>query len=156
MAMEYGLKHMPIPASHFHRMQAEGALVQTAKDYEATIREVLKNHTFDLIMLGMGDDGHTASLFPQTLALMIEDLWIAPNHIPQKDTWRMTMTYPCINAARHIAIYVIGGSKSAMLKQVLQGPYDPITLPSQKVGTSSHKALWIADSAAAQSLNAKV
>lgn len=152
MAMEAGLKNMPIPLAHIHRMPAEGETIKGAEEYEQTIRQVLKGRDFDLIMLGMGDDGHTASLFPQTLGLMIEDRLIIANHVPQKDTWRMTMTYPCINSARNIAIYVIGSSKNSMLMQVLKGPYVPLEMPSQKVGTPSHKALWIVDTSAAGNL----
>lgn len=152
MAMEAGLKNMPIPAFHIHRMLAEIDIERGAENYEATIRKILPTRIFDFIMLGMGEDGHTASLFPHTQALSVKDRWIVANHIPQKNTWRMTMTYPCINSARHIAIYVIGASKNSMLTQVLRGPDNPLEWPSQKVGTPSHRALWIADSAAAEQL----
>jgi 6-phosphogluconolactonase len=152
MAMESGLKKMPIPPSQIHRMVAERDIEQNAAGYEALLRKLLGNYPLDLIMLGMGDDGHTASLFPHTEGLKIEDKWVIANHIPQKNTWRMTLTYPCINSAKNIALYVIGPSKSAILAKVLYGPFLPDLLPSQKVGTPTSPALWIADAAAASSL----
>ncbi len=151
MAMESGLKNMRIPPSHIHRMHAEEEIATGAKNYEELIIQIVPDAIFDLIMLGMGDDGHTASLFPHTEALTVTDHLIVANHIPQKNTWRMTMTYACINSARHIALYVIGASKQPMFNQVLHGPYNPNEWPSQKVGTPTHRALWIADLAASTS-----
>ncbi len=152
MAMESGLKNIGLPASHIHRMPADATdITESAKRYQEEIQLILKNRPFDLIMLGMGDDGHTASLFPHTLALKNEVDLVVSNHVPQKDTWRMTLTYSCINAARKIAIYVLGAAKASMLNRVLKGAYDPIEWPSQKVGTSTSKAFWIADTAAISS-----
>jgi 6-phosphogluconolactonase len=103
-------------------------------------------------MLGMGDDGHTASLFPKTHGLHAEDRTVIANFVPQKDVWRMTLTFESINAARHIVIYVIGKGKAEMLKTALAGPYEPDQYPVQKIGTREHRALWIADAAAAEKL----
>lgn len=152
MAMEAGLKDMPIPKEQIHRMQAEHDIQEMASLYEKTIADHLKGRPFDLIMLGMGEDGHTASLFPGTEALKITGKRIAANFIPEKNTWRMTMTYDCINEAVHSVIYVLGASKKYMLAKVLSptGPND--LLPVQKVGTAKHRALWIADEAAASLL----
>jgi 6-phosphogluconolactonase len=150
MAMNAGLKEMTIPATQIHRMPADAPdILESAKQYELLIRNTLREHSFDLIMLGMGDDGHTASLFPYTLALQESTHYIVANHIPQKDTWRMTMTYPCINSASRIVLYVTGSTKSPVLAHVLSKNYDPLQFPSQKIGIPSHKANWIADGAAA-------
>ncbi len=154
MAMEAGFKQVPIPASQIHRMPADADnIIESAKKYEAEIQSSLGERPFDLIMLGMGDDGHTASLFPQTTALKEDKHLVAANHIPQKETWRMTMTYPCINSARHIAVYVIGASKSAMVANILRGPYEPLEWPSQKIGAPRNRAFWIADTSAASKIN---
>lgn len=152
MAMEAGLKNMPIPAEQIHPMRADKEIEKSAMDYEQTIRRVLGNRPFDLIMLGMGDDGHTASLFPHTEALHAQGKLVIANYVPQKNTWRMTMTYECINSAEQCAIYVIGASKKQMLAKVLRSPDQFEDLPVQKVGTAAHPALWIADDAAASEL----
>lgn len=152
MAMHAGLNSLPIQDKNIFRMTAELDIEASAIKYEELIRTILPSGEFDLIMLGMGEDGHTASLFPKTLALHSVDRLVVANYVPQKNTWRMTLTYKCINSARYIAIYVIGESKAAMLKLVLTAPYNPDVLPIQRVGTPSHKALWIVDKDAAKDL----
>jgi len=150
MAMEAGIKALSIPASHIHRMHAEKDIEKHATLYEAEIRKTLGSSSFDLIMLGMGEDGHTASLFPSTEALKVADKLIVANTVPSKKCTRMTMTFPCINSAQNIVIYVIGAAKASMLKRALSKGEE---LPVQRVGTKKHKALWIADESAASSLD---
>ena len=150
MAMESGWKTLPVPAESIYRMVAEDDIEGHAKDYEERILTKIPQRHFDLVMLGMGDDGHTASLFPLTHGLHVENQLAIANYIPQKSTWRMTLTYKCINAARHTAVYVMGAGKESILKEVLTGTYQPDLYPSQKVGIPSHKALWIADDKAAK------
>jgi 6-phosphogluconolactonase len=146
MAMEAGLKNMHIPPSHIHRMHAEKDIVQNAQAYEKTILQTLQDKPFDLIMLGLGEDGHTASLFPDTEGLNIPNRLVIANYIPQKSTWRMSMTFACIHQATHIVFYVLGPSKKQILAEVLT---DTSTYPAAQVGTPAHKALWIADQSAA-------
>lgn len=147
MAMESGFRSLGIPQENIFRMQAEADIEAHAEEYEKVVKEKIGG-VFDLIMLGMGNDGHTASLFPRTHALQSERL-VAANYIPQQDAWRMTLTFDCINASRCIAIYVLGKEKSSTIKKVFLGPYDPDELPIQKIGTPGHRALWILDEAAA-------
>ena len=107
MAMEEaGLKTLPL--KHIFRMEAENNIEEGAKKYEALIREHVPELSFDLVMLGMGEDGHTASLFPHTKALYEEDALVFANHVPQKETWRMTFTYPLINLGRQKSLLCIG------------------------------------------------
>ncbi|MCH9626465.1 MAG: 6-phosphogluconolactonase [Chlamydiales bacterium] len=153
MALEQGgLKKLPILKEHIFRMVAESDIEANAVAYEKIIQEKLGAHPFDLVMLGMGDDGHTASLFPHTEALHVEDRLVVANHVPQKETWRMSLTYPCINRARHIALYVMGSGKSEVLEKVLTSELNPELYPSQKIGTRSNPALWIVDLEASQNL----
>ncbi|MEI8365487.1 MAG: 6-phosphogluconolactonase [Parachlamydiaceae bacterium] len=153
MAMEAALSCLPIPKDNIHRMHAESAdLEKAAKAYETLIEQTVPNAAFDLVMLGMGDDGHTASLFPKTHGLHAKGRLVIANFIPQKATWRMTFTFDLINKAHQTNIYVIGKSKASMLNQVLTGPFTPDDLPIQQIGTRTHKALWIADNDAAQDL----
>ena len=155
MAMQAGLNEMPIPKEQIHRMHAEEKIEENALAYEQMIAAVLKGRTFDLVMLGMGEDGHTASLFPHTEALHAEKKLVVANFVPQKKTWRMTFSYDCINQAMNIVIYVLGASKKQVLAEVLLSPNQFDRYPIQRVGTVTRHALWIADETAAASLIAK-
>lgn len=146
MAMESGFAKMPIPTQHIHRMAAEEEIEENALLYEHKLKRVLDEQALDLVMLGMGEDGHTASLFPGTKALEDHGRLCLANYVPEKKTWRMTLTLSCINAAAHIAVYVMGGSKKEMLHHVFNTPAE---LPCQKVGISDNPALWIVDEEAA-------
>ena len=148
MAMDAGLKSLSIPPTHIFRMEAEENTAENAKAYEDKIMEILGSRPFDLVMLGMGEDGHTASLFPGTKALEEKVALAVANKVPQKETWRMTLTYPCINSARNIAIYVLGKSKAEMVSQVFLKSHKP-PYPISLIGTPHNKALWVLDSEAA-------
>lgn len=153
MAMDAGLSQVGLPETQIFPMVMGQDLAASASSYEEQIRSHVPNGQFDLIMLGMGEDGHTASLFPETEALKENTRWVVSQSVPQLETWRMTLTYPCINQAHAICFYVIGSGKAKMLDQVLEEPYSPTLLPSQAVGTESHKALWICDTEAAKTLD---
>jgi len=149
---ESGLGTLPIPKEHIFRMVGETDIEENAKAYEAIIQKKLGSHPFDLVMLGMGDDGHTASLFPHTEALHAKGKLVVANHVPQKKTWRMSLTYECINHARHICLYVIGAGKSEVLEHVLTSDLNYEEYPSQNIGTKSNPALWIVDVEASKNL----
>lgn len=150
MAMDSGFKSLGIPANQIYRMEAESDIDQHATMYQQLIESALNSSSFDLIMLGMGDDGHTASIFPGTEALDQKGKWVVANYVPTKQSWRMTMTIPFINTAENVVVYVLGDKKKEMLKKVLAGEKTPEPLPAERIGSSSHPALWIADDAAAQ------
>ncbi len=151
MAMEAGFKSVGIPPAQIHRMKAELNIEQEAKLYEELLHRKLKNKGFDYLMLGMGEDGHTASLFPETKALEIQDQLVAANHVPQKDTWRMTLTYPCINSSKNIVLYVLGAKKQKLLEEIYS--HKKPCYPVERVGTDLHKALWITDKDASKLLS---
>ncbi|MBS0585867.1 MAG: 6-phosphogluconolactonase [Verrucomicrobia bacterium] len=151
MALDAGFGKLPIPKEQIFRMHAEDHIEENAKAYEKTISKILQGRPFDLIMLGMGDDGHTASLFPDTEALLIEDRLVVANYVPSKETTRMTFTFPLINKALHTVFYVLGKSKAEAVLEVFsdkRGKY-----PASHVGTPSHPSLWILDKEASSMLN---
>jgi len=153
MSMEVGgLNKLPIPRENVFRMVAETDIENNAKEYEAIILQKLGGHPFDFVMLGMGEDGHTASLFPHTKGLHAKDRLVVANEVPQKKTWRMSFTFDCINAAQKICIYVIGASKAETLEKVLLSPYRPDEFPVQRVGTPTNKAVWVVDEEAAKNI----
>jgi 6-phosphogluconolactonase len=138
MAMEAGFAE--VPPNQIFRMKGEGDLQKNAADYRDLIHRTLDKHLFDLVMLGVGEDGHTASLFPRTAALHSNET-VAANWIEEKKTWRLTLTFPCINQSRHSMILALG---KAIVPKVLEAPIES-PYPASKIGTPEHKALWILD-----------
>jgi 6-phosphogluconolactonase len=138
-------------------MQGELEPEAAAAAYESELRnsfrlEGAESPRFDLIALGMGPDGHTASLFPQTQAIHEISRLVIANHVPQKDSWRITLTWPVINHARSVFFLIAGADKAAVLKEVLTGPFEPERLPSQLIWPSSGILTLILDKAAAELL----
>lgn len=108
---------------------------------------------FDLILLGMGADGHTASLFPGTMALQFDGGIAAANWVPQLDQWRFTLTFPAINNARNVMFLVAGAEKAPALKEVLEGRSETETLPARSVKPSDGELFWFVDKDAAAELS---
>lgn len=148
--VEGGFNCVPIKNENIFRMPAEKDIEQQAIQYEKTILDVLGKHPFDLIMLGIGDDGHTASLFPHTEALHISNRLVVANFVPQLNTWRMSFTFECINRAKKTFIYAFGEKKSAILEKVFNTPYNPDLYPIHRVGGSHNKASFIIDDEASK------
>ncbi len=158
MAREAILAALPIPAEHIHRMEGERSdLDAAARDYEAVLARVFDINVggeppaFDLILMGMGPDGHTASLFPHTKALEETTRWVVANHVPQLNTNRLTLTRPILNRAQEMLFLVAGADKAERLAEVLTGPPDPKRLPSQSIQPDG-RLVWFVDSAAAARL----
>jgi 6-phosphogluconolactonase len=157
MTNEALLSKVPLPAERIHRMEGELDPAVAAARYESTIRNTFKlegaeTPTFDLVLLGMGDDGHTASLFPHTDALNELSHIVVPNHVPQKDAWRITLTWPVINQGREVAFLIEGAGKAQVLHDVFLGPYQPETYPSQIIRPASGRLTLLLDAAAAAKL----
>jgi 6-phosphogluconolactonase len=151
------LSKAPIPESNVFRMQGELDPEEAASRYESTLRNIMKlegaeSPAFDLVVLGMGPDGHTASLFPETEALHELGRLVVANHVPQKDTWRITLTWPVINQAAEVGFEVEGREKTDILAEVLTGPRDPERLPSQLIRPANGKLLFLLDEDAAAKL----
>jgi 6-phosphogluconolactonase len=154
MTREALLDRVPLRPEQIHRI--EGA---AAARYESELRnnfrlEGAESPRFDLVALGMGSDGHTASLFPHTEAIHQMNSLVTANYVPQMDAWRITLTWPVINHARSVFFLVSGEDKAAVLQEVLTGPLDPERLPSQLIWPSSGILTYILDKAAAAHLPA--
>ncbi|HEY1161096.1 MAG TPA: 6-phosphogluconolactonase [Terracidiphilus sp.] len=159
MTREALLDHVPLRPEQIHRMEGELKPEVAAGRYESELRNTFRlegaeSPRFDLIALGMGDDGHTASLFPHTEAIHELNRLVAANHVPQKDTWRITLTWPVINHASSVFFLIAGADKAAILKEVLTGPCDVDRLPSQLIWPASGILTLILDKAAAALLPA--
>lgn len=159
MTREAMLDHVPLKPEQVHRMEGELDPQVAASRYESELRnsfrlEGAESPTFDLIALGMGDDGHTASLFPHTEAIHEMGRLVTANRVPQKDTWRITLTWPVINHARSVFFLIGGADKAERLKEVFLGPRDVETLPSQLIWPAGGILTLFLDKAAAALLPA--
>jgi 6-phosphogluconolactonase len=154
MTSEAMLSKVPLPAAQIHRMEGELDPQVAASRYEATILAEFgaTEPVFDLVLLGMGDDGHTASLFPHTQALFAMAPLVVANHVPQKETWRITLTWPVIDRGREVVFLIEGAGKAQVLDDVLLGAYDPEAKPSQLIRPESGKLTFLLDAAAAAKL----
>lgn len=157
MTREQLLSKVPLPAEKIFRMEGELDPEEAAAKYETYLRnnfrlEGAQAPAFDLILLGMGDDGHTASLFPHTNAINELGRLVVANHVPQKDTWRITLTAPVINQGKRVVFLIEGGAKAERLHEVLLGKYDPETLPSQMIRPESGHVYLLLDAEAARRL----
>jgi 6-phosphogluconolactonase len=159
MTREALLDRVPLHPDQIHRMEGELDPEAAAARYESALRNGFHLEgddipRFDLVCLGMGDDGHTASLFPHTAAIHELHRLVAANHVPQKDSWRITLTWPVINHASSVFFLIQGADKAAIVKEVLTGPLDMERLPSQLIWPCSGILTLILDQAAAALLPA--
>jgi 6-phosphogluconolactonase len=157
MTNEELLSKVPLPADRIFRMEGELDPEEAANRYESQVRinwklEGAQAPQFDLVLLGMGEDGHTASLFPHTEAINELGRLVVANHVPQKDTWRITLTWIVINHARSVVFLIEGPEKADVLHEVLLGNYDPERLPAQLIRPESGKLELLLDAEAARRL----
>lgn len=145
-----------IPEGNVHRIRGENDPHEAAKAYEREVREFFADdeQLFDLNLLGMGEDGHTASLFPKTDALKEDEKLFVAHHVTAKgDMWRITQTFPTIHKSGNIMFLVSGAGKADALKEVMQGTDNPTLYPAQTVARSNHPHIvWVIDKAAASKL----
>ena len=159
MAREAILDPLSIDEHQIFRMRGESDdLDAAAATYEQQMRESfgLERESgfpaFDLMLLGMGPDGHTASLFPHTDAIRERSRWVVSNDVPQLGTRRMTLTVPVINTAQQILFMVAGESKADALREVLSGAHNPEKFPSQYIKPDRGQLTFLVDEAAAAKL----
>lgn len=150
------LSRVDIPATNVHRMKGELPPEQAARDYQNELAEFFEHGLMhlDLVLLGLGPDGHTASLFPRTAALSVTDTWCVANRVADAPVspWRLTLTFPSINAARAAMFLVEGDQKADIVAKVLEGPRDVTNLPAQGVTPADGELMWLLDRPAASRL----
>jgi 6-phosphogluconolactonase len=159
MTREALLSKVPMKENQIFRIQGELDPEEAAAKYESAIRESFRLEgaempTFDMVSLGMGPDGHTASLFPHSAGLHELMRISIANHVEAKEAWRVTLTSPVINRARDVSFLIAGNDKVAALKEVFTGAYNPETYPSQLIQPANHRITLLLDTAAAAALPA--
>ncbi len=148
------LAHVPVLAGNVHRIRGELPDADAAAAaYERELRAALgEPPALDLVLLGLGEDGHTASLFPGSPALEERERWVAAPWVERLGARRITLTLPALEAARQVLFLVTGAAKSAALRRALREPAGAESVPASRVRPRSGRVLWLADRAAAGSL----
>ncbi len=164
MTREALLDRIKIPAANVHRMRGEDSPPVAAAAYEQELREAFGTSTgpsrgspgtrFDLVLLGLGADGHTASLFPHMRAVHEQTHWAMAEHVEAVKMWRLTLTPAILNDAGEVLFLVSGSNKAAILRRVLYGERNPDELPAQAIEPGSARLHWMIDEAAAADLHA--
>lgn len=154
MAYETLISKIPIPPDNVHRIQAEEDALLAAQSAEDEIKDFFEIEEgsfpeFDVVLLGLGDDGHTASIFPDTDAIDEEERIVMDNFVRKLKTHRITMTLPTINHARNVFFLVSGSAKANICKEVIGVDG---TLPAQRIRPTSGQLAWFLDRAAAHKL----
>jgi 6-phosphogluconolactonase len=154
MARQVLLDLVPIPSENVHPIQCNLSPRDAALQYEKELREFFssQNPNFHLVLLGLGENGHTASLFPHTSVLNEQERWVSEVYIPELDMNRVTFTAPFINQASQVVFLVSGSDKAEVLEKVLEGNYRPHELPAQLIRPSGAHPIWLVDKAASHKL----
>ena len=156
LAYQAMLSKVPVPAANMHRIRGEEPdPAQAAQDYEQELQTFFQptagqSPRFDLVLLGLGSDGHTASLFPDTLALREREHLVIANWIEQLNTWRLTLTLPVFNNAASVMFLVSGAEKANILRAVLEEGCE--TYPAQLIRPPNGSMTWLVDRNAAAAL----
>lgn len=155
MAFEELLDHVPVNKKHIHIMETAGlAPEESAAAYDKLLRSYFSDHTntFDLVMLGMGSDAHTLSLFPGYDVVMENTKWATSLFLKEQDMYRITLTAEVVNRASRVAFLLSGGDKAAALYHVLTSEHEPYLYPAQAIQPFSGELYWFYDEAAAADL----
>jgi len=160
MARETLLDAVSLPAGNIHRIRGENDPRLAAAEYEQELRAFFGNTVtdgaplrgFDLVLLGMGNNGHTASLFPGLPAVTEQVRWVMAQDIQAVSMWRITLTPVVLNTAENVVFSVSGAEKAERLRDVLEGPFQPEALPAQAINPFHGRLLWLVDEAAGRCL----
>jgi 6-phosphogluconolactonase len=141
------LDRVPVPPAQIHPIRCAQSPREAAEQYEALLQEFFRDQppSFDLIFLGLGEDGHTASLFPGTPVLREQECWVSDVHVAGQELDRVTLTAPLINQAALVTFLVAGAAKAGSLRAVLEGPLDPHRLPAQLIQPAQGELQWLVD-----------
>ena len=151
MAHRALLRHVAVDAAHVHPIRCDADPEAGAAHYDQLLRTHLPAAApvLDLVFLGLGQNGHTASLFPYSRAIDEEERWAANVYVAEQAMHRVTLTPVILNTARIVAFLVFGGDKAQILSTVLEGPSDPRRLPAQIIRPCTGRLIWMVDQAAA-------
>ncbi len=154
MAHQTLLDNVPIPPENIHPIICEQSPEQAATDYEKELQQFfsVQNPNFHLVMLGLGANGHIASLFPHTTVLKEKSRWVSEVFVKELGMYRVTFTAPFINQANRVVFLVSGSDKAQILEDVLEGPYKPHELPAQLIRPDGRHPTWLVDKAASHKL----
>lgn len=157
MAFQTLINKVPIPSEQVHPISCASDPDRSAGEYETLLRGYFTDEPprFDLIFLGLGENGHTASLFPGTQVLKEVKRWVTGVYVAEQDLYRVTLTIPVINHAATIVFLVAGSEKSQVLHHVREGAFEPERLPAQLIKPQDGELLWMADQEAAAQLKGK-
>lgn len=155
MSYDTLLNFIEVPEENIHIMRTDLEPKESAIAYEAILKSYFGENepTFDLVLLGMGDDGHTLSLFPGTDVIHEKTAWTSAFFLKAQDMYRITLTAPVVNKSRFIVFMAAGSGKASTLKEVLEGPTDLERLPSQIIATENGEVHWFIDKSAAALLS---
>ena len=148
------LNKVPVNQDHIHIMRTDIAPEESASEYEKVLKQYFDDSeiTFDFVLLGMGDDGHTLSLFPGTEVIHEENAWVKAFYLPAQEMFRITLTAPVVNNAACVAFLAAGAGKAETLKHVLEGESNVDLYPSQIIKPIKGQLHWFVDQAAAAML----
>jgi 6-phosphogluconolactonase len=154
MAHQALLDRVPIPPDQIHPIHYDQSPQRAAEEYESLLRDFFAGRPpcFDLVLLGLGEDGHTASIFPGTPAVEEQEHWVIAVFAAEHAMWRITMTPLLINQAAMVTFLVSGAAKARVLRRVLDGPFEPHDLPAQLIRPASGGLDWIVDKEACRGL----
>ena len=157
MAHQVLLDRVPIPPDHIHPIRCDQSPQQAAIQYEKELKDFFstQNPNFHLVLLGLGGNGHIASLFPHTSVLNEREKWVSDVYVKELGVYRITFTAPFINQASQVVFLVSGADKAQVLENVLEGPYQPRELPAQLIRPAGIHPIWLVDKAASHKLKAQ-
>ncbi|PSL47222.1 6-phosphogluconolactonase [Chitinophaga niastensis] len=154
MAFDELLDKVGVNPENIHVMRTDIAPEASAAEYEKVLKSYFEKDetTFDLVLLGMGDDGHTLSLFPGTEVVHEKKAWVKAFYLPVQDMYRITLTAPVVNNAACVLFLTTGANKAITLKNVIEGTFDAEKFPSQLIRPEDGELHWFVDEAAASAM----